>query len=80
MKAGFLKLLRTRTSPSSDRETSVDSAEETASKPKRRRDAPVKERSKRVKDESSEDDSLDSSAAASGDEWGDKVRFLAGFR
>lgn len=78
MKAGFLKLLKSRTNPSSDRETSVDSAEEAASKPKRRRDAPVKERSKRVKDESSEDDSLDSSAAASGDEWGDKVRFIAG--
>ncbi|KAG0056495.1 hypothetical protein BGZ83_004753 [Gryganskiella cystojenkinii] len=75
VKASFLKLLTAkRASPSSDRESSSDSHEEPSSKPKRRRDAPVKERSKRVKDESSEDDSLaDSSNAASGDEWGDKV-------
>lgn len=72
-KASFLKLLNLPATHASQRESSNDSTGDAASH-KRRRDALVREKAKRVKDDrSSDDDSQSSSAAASGDEWGDKV-------
>ncbi|KAF9571475.1 hypothetical protein EC968_000506 [Mortierella alpina] len=72
-KASFLKLLNLPATHASQRESSNDSTGDAASH-KRRRDALVREKAKRVKDDrSSDDESQSSSAAASGDEWGDKI-------
>ncbi|KAI8595586.1 yeats family-domain-containing protein [Dissophora ornata] len=74
LKASFVKLLNLPASNISDRESSNDSAGDSATH-KRRRDVLVKEKAKRIKDDRSSDDEsrADSSAAASGDEWSDKI-------
>ncbi|KAF9351999.1 hypothetical protein BGX26_010096 [Mortierella sp. AD094] len=74
LRSSFIKLLNLPSSNVSDRESSNDSAGDTATH-KRRKDTLVKEKSKRAKDDRSSDDEsrADSSAAASGDEWGDKI-------
>ncbi|KAG0359607.1 yeats family-domain-containing protein [Gamsiella multidivaricata] len=74
LKPSFVKLLNLPVSTISDRESSNDSTGDSATH-KRRRDTIVKDKAKRVKDDRSSDDEsrADSSAAASGDEWGDKV-------
>ncbi|KAI1297738.1 hypothetical protein EDD11_006995 [Mortierella claussenii] len=74
LKPSFLKLLNIPVSNVSDRESSNDSNGDSATH-KRRRDALMKEKAKRLKDDRSSDDEsrADSSAAASGDEWNDKI-------
>ncbi|KAF9976655.1 hypothetical protein BGZ65_007752 [Modicella reniformis] len=74
LKASFVKLLNLSATNASDRESSNDSAGDSATQ-KRRRDVIAKEKVKRMKgDRSSDDESqADSSVVASGDEWGDKI-------
>ncbi|KAF9207347.1 hypothetical protein BGZ49_000651 [Haplosporangium sp. Z 27] len=74
IKASFLKLLNIPATTLSDRDSGNDSAGDSATH-KRRRDVILKEKAKRVRsDKSSDDESrADSSGAASGDEWNDKI-------